>query len=166
MQQNQFLQLKKQSTFLFIILTIFTLGIYAAHYVKEQSVKIDKLPHGLSNIGSAYTGTLLGLSYISLFTWLICTFAPESDELLPLYLVDSLLNFSISIMFLIWGFMARKRVNAAFNFEAGTSYWFHGFWTFVFSPTYFNYKVNCVCELYEAYEEGKTHTSDVSDMEA
>ena len=147
MQENRIIELKKQGTLELLVLSILTLGIYSAHYIKEQTPKIDALSHNKLNIGNAYVELLLYLSYISLGTFIFSLVSPEN---MMLNLVDSLLSFLVSLLSLIWGFKARNRVNAAFDFHKGSDNWIHGIWTLIFSQFYFNYKVNSIIESYES----------------
>lgn len=150
MDTNRFSELRSQSTWRLLLLAVITLGVYSAHYIKAQTVKVDSLNSGKEPIGSAFAQLILGLSYISLITLGLYLISPDN---LALELVDSLLGLFVAILQIVWGFKVRNRVNAAFALEKGTAYWFHGFWTFLFTPLYFNYKVNTVCESLEQWNK-------------
>ena len=64
----------------------------------------------------------------------------------PVYTLDALLNWAWIILELVWGFKARNALNFIYNFKKGSEPWFHGFWTFLFTQLYFNYKVNSLNE--------------------
>jgi hypothetical protein len=51
-----------------------------------------------------------------------------------------------AILYLVWGFEARNRMNETLHTNCGEANWFNGFWTFVATPLYFNYKVNMLAE--------------------
>ncbi|WP_260260478.1 DUF4234 domain-containing protein [Vibrio intestinalis] len=158
MDNQSLLNFRSQSTWRLLALTIITLGVYSAYYIRTQTRKIDQLPHGMNNIGSAYTDLLLGLAYISLLTGLTSIFIfPEN---VSLGLVDSVLSIIVAIMQLVWGFKARNRLNVAFQFQPRTFYWFHGFWTFMFTPLYFNYKINCICDQLNADSQNHSDTHE------
>lgn len=145
MQESHIMALRSQATWKLFALSIVTLGVYSAHYIKAQTVKIDKLPHGISDIGVSYTKLLLGLTYISLATLILSLLFPENTAL---RLSDNVLNLSTSIMTIIWGFKASNRINLIFNFNKSCEHWFNAAGTFFLSPFYFNYKVNCISDIY------------------
>ena len=83
------------------------------------------------------------MSYASLVLFIAYMFVEEGH---PIEGVSGLVDMIVSIMLIVWGFKARNRVNSSCDFTPESSDWFHGFWTFLFSPLYFNYKVNCILE--------------------
>lgn len=134
---------KDQSTWRLIGLGVVTYGVYFAHYIKKQTVKINELAREDNKISEEFVNSILAMSYISL----ILLFAYVAvDEGHPVETVSNILDRIWGIMLIVWGFMVRNRLNAAYEISKNNNEWFHGFWTFLFSPMYFNYKINSICE--------------------
>lgn len=70
------------------------------------------------------------------------------------------------MLLVVWGFMARNAVNKTFNLTKQDSQWFHGFWTFLFTPLYFNYKVNSICAEIPNTDTAETEQADPLDFKA
>lgn len=144
--QSSITTFREQSTWRLLGLGIITYGVYLAHYIKRQTRRINdevgeelRLPEGLANF-------ILVISYTSLaFFFMYMTV----DEQHPLAQLSNLVDLVSSISLVVWGFMARNRLNRHYGFERGSRAWFHALWTFLFTPLYFNYKVNCLCEALE-----------------
>lgn len=83
--------------------------------------------------------TILVLSYVSLALFVGYLFVDESH---PLAKASSAIDRIGNILFLVWGFKARNRMNKILATGKSSKEWFHGFWTFMFTPLYFNFKVN------------------------
>ena len=64
--------------------------------------------------------------------------------------VSDLADVPANIGFIFWGFAARGRMNRLLSAQPGENRWFHGLWTFLFSPLYFNYKVNALADEHPA----------------
>ena len=133
-------ELEKESTWKLFLLSVLTLTIYAGHYVCKQSRTInrfspeEKIPLGFTNI-------LLILSYTLAFLTVLDLFVVLSERAVMTF---TMLNNAWGIMTIFWGFMARKRMNTLLGGRPGDRSWFSGLWTFLFSPYYFNYKLNCL----------------------
>ncbi|MHC6530069.1 MULTISPECIES: DUF4234 domain-containing protein [unclassified Vibrio] len=150
MDRNLIRQLQSQSSWRLFFLALVTLGIYTAYYAKSQSEKINALPHGMTPINQGFMETVFGLACIGMMTRVLSILLYDN---LMLSLVDNLIGLSVSIMLLIWGFKARNRVNAALGFEPGSARAFSALFTVLFTPLYFNYKVNCLCEELDSDEQ-------------
>jgi hypothetical protein len=143
MEKSQFSQLKRESTLQLLGLSLVTLGIYPAYYVKIQTQKIDGFAHAMTQIGRALPDLLLWFSCLSAVLLIATWGQPEN---IYLQLVSSVLNLTINIMYVVWAYKARNRVNAAFNSKEGDSTWFSGVWTLFLAVIYFNFKVNSINE--------------------
>ena len=141
-------KLKNQSTWRLAGFSIITYGVYFAYYISTQTKEINALVEGEDAISSGFISSLFVMSYSSLFLFIAYMFVDEGS-LVDGSLIEGLsglVDMIVSIMMIIWGFKARNRVNAYCDLEGEGDVWFHGFWTFLFSPMYFNYKVNCIYE--------------------
>ena len=140
---SSIIKFRKQSTWALLGLGIITYGVYFAHYIKDQTTRINDLVEEGQEISSGFVSSIIIMSYLSLFLFLAFMLVDEGH---PVETVSNVFDRIWGVMLLVWGFMARNRVNSYFEIEEDNPNWFHGLWTFLFSPMYFNYKVNCICE--------------------
>ena len=131
--------LKSQSTWRLLGLGIITYGVYYAHYVARQTRIINLQLDAKSQIPPGFVTSILILSYLSLalfFGYLVV------DEGHPVAIFSNFADRLWILLILIWGFYARNRLNTLNSANSDNPSWFHGLWTFLFSPLYFNYKIN------------------------
>ena len=79
------------------------------------------------------------ISYLSLALFIPYLFVEETH---PVAALSGLVDFICSVTLIVWGFKARNRMNVILSNSKTDNEWFHGFWTFLFTPLYFNFKVN------------------------
>ena len=142
--ENLIEQLKDQSTWRLLVLGIVTGGIYFAHYIKRQTARINNRLEGDAVISGGFIDAIIVLSYLSV-ALAILNCVPD-EEVHATRQLSSLADQSWGILLIIWGFKARNRLNALYAFGKDDEGWFHGLWTFLFTPLYFNYKVNLLNE--------------------
>ena len=131
--------LKSQSTWRLLGLGLITYGVYYAHYIAKQTRIINLQLDEKSQISSDFIISILVLSYLSLalfFGYLLV------DEGHPVAVISNVADRLWMLLILIWGFYARNRMNTLNSASSDGPSWFHGLWTFLFSPLYFNYKIN------------------------
>lgn len=131
--------LKSQSTWRLLGLGLITYFIYPAHYIKRQTAILNEHCESDKRIPDALVTSILVLAYLALPLFVAYFFVDESN---PIVNLGTLVDRSGSLLMLIWGFKARNRMNEILALEKGSPRWFHGLWTFLFSPLYFNFKVN------------------------
>ena len=136
-------KLRSQSTWKLLGLGIVTYGVYFAYYAQRQSKEINAAINSDDNISSGFINSILVMSYASLALFIPYLFVEEGH---PIEGISSLIDMIVGIMLIVWGFKARNRVNTYCDLNAEDDVWFHGLWTFLFTPLYFNYKVNCILE--------------------
>ena len=136
-------KLKSQSTWKLLGFGIITYGVYFAYYIQTQSREINAAINSDDNISSALINSILVMSYASVALFIAYLFFEEGH---PIEGVSGLVDMIVGIMLIVWGFKARNRVNSCCNLSTESDIWFHGLWTFLFTPMYFNYKVNCILE--------------------
>ncbi len=149
--------LKEQSTWRLLGIGIITYGVYFAYYIKRQTDKINSHLDKESAISNGFINSIMVMSYISaalLIPYMIVDFGH------PIEKVSNLSDRIWGIMLIVWGFKARNRVNDISNFNSESSHWFHGLWTFLFTPLYFNYKVNQLND--EHTEQADPSTQDTA----
>jgi len=152
--KNLIQSLRSQSTWKLLFLSIITLGIYGAHYMRNQTKSLNKQLSDDQQISNGLVLSILILSYITVA--LIIPFFVVLDENPQLDQLDQIsanIDKVLSILILVWGFKARNRMNSLLGLSEGglsvskdDTKWFHGFWTFLFQYFYFNYKVNKISE--------------------
>jgi len=141
--------LKSQSTWRLLGLGIITIGIYFAHYIRGQTAKLNQYLDESSIISKSFIDGFVLLSYLSVL--LIIPYILVDDGH-PIEMVSDILDFIWSIYLLVWGFKARNRVNKICQLRSDEREWFSGLWTFLFTPLYFNYKVNVLCESFAEHK--------------
>jgi hypothetical protein len=132
-------ELREQSTWRLLALSIVTYGIYTAYYCKRQArtmnrhLAVDRqIPEGLGN-------TVVALNWLSLALFMPYVMDYRHHQIEE---VSDFVDLVAVVSFVVWGFVARGRANLIFEAQRGDGRWFHGFWTLLFSPLYFNFKVN------------------------
>ena len=131
--------LKSQSTWRLLGLGLITYGVYYAYYIAKQTRVINLQLDEKSQISSAFVTSIFVLSYLSLllfFGYLLV------DEGHPVAVLSNIADRLWMLLIIIWGFSARNRMNTLNSVNSDDQNWFHGLWTFLFSPLYFNYKIN------------------------
>ena len=132
-------ELKTQSTWKLFLFTILTLGIYYVHYIKKQSIIINKYMDNKNKISDIGVRMLMGFTYFNVILVLINSFSFTHANAIIL----DYISWILFIMIIIWGYTAKNRLNEYSKLDKSSAYWFHGLWTFLFTPFYFNYNINC-----------------------
>ena len=132
-------KLKDQNTWRLLGLGVITYGVYFAYYIKRQTDKINTHLDEDTAISNGLISSIFVVSYLSAALLIPYVILPDDH---PVTAISSIVDIIGSVMLLVWGFKARNRVNAVCSFNKDNKSWFHGFWTFVATPLYFNYKVN------------------------
>ena len=131
--------LRSQSTWKLLGLSLITFFVYAAHYMKRQTKIINEHYEREDKISEGFITFILIVSYASLLLFIAYLFVDESH---PVAKISNLVDRVSNIAYIVWGFKARNRMNIILSAEKKTKNWFHGLRTFLFSPLYFNFKVN------------------------
>jgi hypothetical protein len=153
MNRNELLkELRKHSTTKLFLFSLLTLGIYAAHYIKRQTAILNKYLDVTNHISKGFVYTIVILTYITVIMFVPYLFVEEGH---PIETVSDVLDKIWLILVLVWGFQARDRMNQLLSTSKGDLYWFHWLWTLLFTPLYFNFKVN---KLYKKTAEHNVAT--------
>lgn len=145
-------ELKSQSTWRLFGLSLITFLVFAAHYMKRQTKIINEHYDREDKISEGFVTFVLVITYLSLLFFIAYLFVDESH---PVARISNLVDLVSIFAHLIWGFKARNRMNIILSSEKKTKMWFHGFWTFLFTPFYFNFKINQLNEGTEHVGDGK-----------
>ncbi len=135
--------LRSQSTWRLFFLGLITYAVYWAFYIRTQTRILNESLAPDRRISRGLVDTVVGLNLLSLALFVPYVFVEAGH---PVELLSSLADAAANISFIFWGFAARSRMNELLNAQLGTAQWFHGFWTFLFSPLYFNFKLNVLLE--------------------
>jgi len=134
---------KDQSTWRLYGLGVVTCGVYFAYYIKKQTVKINELTGEDNAISQWLINSILAMSYISLVLFPVWIAVDEGHPVEAVRDLVSRIQWTLDVG---WAFIARNRLNTAYEISENDKEWFHGLWTFLFSQLYFNYKINSICE--------------------
>lgn len=132
-------ELRCQSTWQLVILSIITLGIYEAHYIVSQTKVINRHVHREDQISGGLTNTILVLAYLSVILIVPYILVPIGHSVERL---SNSVDTALAVLGIVWAFTARNRMHKLLAPTKEQYYWFHGLWTFLFTAWYFNYKVN------------------------
>lgn len=131
--------LKDQSTWRLLGLGLITYGVYFAYYVKKQTGKINGRLDKDAAISDGFVNSFFIMSYVSAALFIPYLFVDDGH---PIESIGSIADTISGILLVVWGFKARNRVNNLCSLDKKSGSWFHGVWTFLFTPLYFNYKIN------------------------
>ena len=132
-------KLEYGSTWKLLGLGIITYAVYFAHYIKMQTAVINESCEENERISDSFVSFVMVISYASLGFFIAYLFV---DETHPIASISGLVDFINNVAFIIWGFLARNRMNVILSAKKKEKEWFHGLWTFLFAALYFNFKVN------------------------
>lgn len=132
---------KAQSSIILLFLHLVTLGIYTAVYMHRQALVLDSLDSESPLAG--FSKALVAVAVVNVLLVVAYVFIPEGHPVSqPVDLASDWggrISFGLAV---VWGFEARKRIHALLSSTKEDGTWFHGFWTFFFSPLYFNIRIN------------------------
>ena len=121
-------KLKDQTTWRLLGLAIITYGIYLAFYVKRQTEKINCHLNKDAAISNNFVVSIFVMSFLSA-ALLIPYILVDNGH--PIERISNLIDEICGIMFIVWSFKARNRVNSLCSFNRENESWFHGLWTFL-----------------------------------
>lgn len=135
-------QLRSQTTWKLVLLSIITYGVYAGHYVRGQTARFNGLPSAVDQIPTGLATSILVIAYISLGLLFPSIFLEEGNICDR---IGSKIDLVWSILLIVWSFKFRNRMNRSLDSRPGEPRWFSGLWSFLFTPFYINFKLNSLC---------------------
>ena len=144
-------QFREQGTLRLFLLSVLTVGVYLAHYIKRQTFRINRLVDKEKAISNALVYLIFIVSYGSLLALIGSFFLGKGH---PLESLSNWLYLFSTVMLIIWTFKAGARLNAHYEIDSGDIISFDRCWMFAFDVFYFNYNVNMICRY------GIGHDSD------
>jgi uncharacterized Tic20 family protein len=130
------------STWAVVGLSIITLGIYSYYWLYSRTKMLNSLLVDSNNkIPSGLTLSIIILAIINFFLSLYPLFnaGQVSSAIDGLSMFISIIGV---ILFLVWAFSFRKRLNTLSNSQKGERFWLGGILTFLINVYYFQYKIN------------------------
>ena len=140
--------LRRESTWRLFFLSIITLGIYAAYYIKRQTACINQYLDQKRQISGELVGAILILTYVTAILFVPSLLVEEGH---PIAAISNLLDKIWFILEVVWAFKARNRMNMLLSATKDDEAWFHGLWTFLFTVLYFNFKINTLSEKFAGH---------------
>lgn len=135
---------RQQGTWGLLGLAVITLGLYYGHYCLRQSKALN--PYLSAESGKALSSAafrVLIAGYVSLIPLLILVCVPLSAGIqTSVGVLSDVWTLFWLVMHSIWSLMFRSRLNTYYGAQPGSADWFHGFWAFLFTSLYVNYKIN------------------------
>jgi hypothetical protein len=130
--------LKSQGTWCLVLLSIITLGIYTAHYIKRQTCIFNKYLDREQKISSLLAYLIMFISYERVIVLLLSVFMNQliSEDM---NFFRNLLRF---ILVIVWAFQVRNRINKLLLLSANRTLWLNRGLTFFFTIFYINYMIN------------------------
>jgi hypothetical protein len=134
--------LKSQGTWCLVLLSIITLGIYTAHYIKRQTCIFNKYLDREQKISSLLAYLIMFISYERVIVLLLSVFMNQliSEDM---NFFRNLLRF---ILVIVWAFQVRNRINKLLLLSANRALWLNRGLTFFFTIFYINYMINSLNE--------------------
>ena len=138
MAKREFIaRMRSESTFFLVVLSLATLGIYGAHYIRKKT-KILNQHVSADRISKSLINAILALAYANVILTLLYAFymGPWMFHVLRgLYSITGILA-------IVWALNARHIMHARLSAKPGDTHWFNGVLTLLLTFYYFNYKVN------------------------
>jgi hypothetical protein len=138
--------MKSQSTWRLYFFSMFSLGIYTAFYIQQQSQKLAQIPNVPLISSNFLNSTIAAYGLSAVFTMASFFVPPEH----AVNLTSTVFALISNVMALLWAWQMRNRLNAVLALTPEYDDWFHGGWTFLFTALYINYKIN---RLHEGQED-------------
>ncbi|MBM5572925.1 MULTISPECIES: hypothetical protein [Deefgea] len=130
--------MKSQSTWRLYFFSMFSLGIYTAYYIQQQSQKLAQIPN-MPPISSNFINSTIAAYGLGAAFTVASFFVPPEHTI---NLTSTAFALISNVMALLWAFQMRQRLNTRLELSPKYADWFHGGWTFLFTALYINYKIN------------------------
>ena len=130
--------LKSQRTWRLVLLSIITLGIYTAHYIKRQTCIFNKYLDREQKISPLLVYLIMFISYERVIVLLLSVSMNQiiSEDM------NFFRNLLRLILVIVWAFQVRNRINKLLLSSANLTLWVNRGLTFFFTIFYINYMIN------------------------
>jgi hypothetical protein len=136
--------LRSQSTWRLLALGFITYGVYFGHYIRGRTLILNRHFPANRAIPPFLVWTVLLLGYVNLSLFVFDSIVELSE---PVAAGSQLVDLAWGAAVIVWGFRARSRMHFLLSATYGDDFWFNRLTTFLFTPVYFNYKVNVLEDL-------------------
>jgi hypothetical protein len=143
-KKNLFESLCVIGTFRLVFLSVITLSIYPAYYIKKQTEKINYYLDERLKIPLWLVFLIFFLAYFLAVIFLAEKF---NTEVVLYPFLKKLLEFSLWLSFVSWAYIFTNRLHALFKTKNDSGEWFTGILIFVFNIYYLNYKICSINEV-------------------
>ena len=144
MNKEEFIEdFLSQSTLKLVGLSILTLGIYIAHFMYNQTKKINKKLDVEKQIPLDFLKFIVVLTYASVIFYALSIIY---FEIVSISRISEVFSNVLWLASMVWAVMVRNRMNDLFEYEKDNNMWFNLLWSILFTPFYFNYKIGCIKE--------------------
>lgn len=133
-------ELVNQNTWILLVFSIITLGIYTAYYIFKQTNKINKYLDTDEKLSNSLVSFLILSSLVSAFSYFFGIVLATNlfDD------IECIFSYIFVILTITWGLKVRNVMNKLMNYYKDDNECFSILWTVLFTPYYFNYKINCM----------------------
>lgn len=129
------------STFIVVLLTIFTLGIYSMFWIYNRS----KLLNEASTGQKVSMPIIIGFIVLAIVANVASVLAGDPPSI-AMAAVSGLTALAYLVLFFVWAFSFRKIFHNVLKIEKGNPLWCNAFLVVLLNVFYFNYKINQVKE--------------------
>lgn len=136
-------KLRWGSTWKLVGLSVITLGVYTGYFALSRGRALNILLSSDRLISERFLLVVFNLQIAAAALFFPFVLVEEGHWIEPL---SDATDLASGIAFIFWGFSTRSRMNEVLGFGSGFFVRLSGLWTFLFSPFYFNYKINQLCE--------------------
>ena len=127
------------STWKLVGLTVITLGIHAGFFALRSGRTMNRLLPDERAMSERFLTLVLNLQILSVGLLVPYVLLPEGHWIET---VSDATDWAGGLGLLVWGFRMKSRAQELFGSGSGFAVLFGGLWTFLFSPFYFNFKIN------------------------
>ena len=139
-------QIPRFSTWAVVGLAMITMGIYAYYWLYSRTKMINKLipENPIAKWLPVTTITIVALYWVmSMLPLLFLGGEGDASSIWGLMMmIAPLLNIIVLILFYVWVYALRNRINQISGAQKGDMFWLGGIITFFFNAYYFQYKIN------------------------
>ncbi len=139
-------KLKYHSTMSLFFLSLITLGIYSAYYIKRQTKILNEFKPNIP-ISDFFVNAIIIFSYIGAIINVILAVKAYIESGIW-HAADSFSTnyFSFGTLIPIWAFLARDRIQEYLDCNGDENKRFCGIMTLIFGVFYINHKINDLIE--------------------
>ena len=130
------------STWKLVGFALVTLGVHPGLFALRKGREMNACLPEARAMSERFLLLVLNLQILSVLLVVPYVLLPEGHWIEP---VSDASDWAGGVALVVWGFRMRVRAQELFGFGSGFSVFPGGLWTFLFSPFYFNFKINQIC---------------------